>query len=66
MSWDELELLLLLSPGAASEARGKLTGHSWHGTVDIAAPGWASSGCLPSWENETHRHGSTHHKKTNE
>lgn len=39
MSWDELELLLLLSPGDAIEARDKLTGHSWHGTVEIVAPG---------------------------
>lgn len=38
MSWDELELLLLLSPGDAIEAQDKRTGHRWHGTVDIVAP----------------------------
>lgn len=38
MSWDELDLLLLLSPGDAIEARDKRTGQKWQGTVDIAAP----------------------------
>lgn len=38
MSWDELEILLLLSPGDAIEAKDKRTGHSWHGTVDTVAP----------------------------
>jgi hypothetical protein len=38
MSWDELELLLLLSPGDAIEARDRRTGQRWQGTVDIIAP----------------------------
>jgi hypothetical protein len=51
MSWDELELILLLSPGDSMEVRDKLTGHSWRGTVDSTAPRLASFGCLLNWEN---------------
>ena len=39
MSWDELELILLLSPEDSMEVRDKLSGHSWRGTVDSIAPG---------------------------
>jgi hypothetical protein len=39
MSWDELEILLLLSPGDTIEAKDKGTGQRWRGTVDIVAPG---------------------------
>jgi hypothetical protein len=38
MSWDELEILLLLSPGDKIESQDKRTGHRWNGTVDIIAP----------------------------
>ncbi|MCY1239856.1 hypothetical protein D9M72_526730 [compost metagenome] len=37
MSWDELELLLLLSPGDLIEAQDKRTGRRWQGTIDIVA-----------------------------
>jgi hypothetical protein len=39
MSRDELELLLLLSPGDAIEARDRRNRKRWQGTVDITAPG---------------------------
>ncbi|WP_426226705.1 hypothetical protein [Pseudarthrobacter sp. DSP2-3-2b1] len=35
---DELEILLLLSPGDSVEARDRQTSHRWRGTVDIVAP----------------------------
>lgn len=38
MSWDELELLLLLYPGDKAEAKDKRTGQLWRGVVDITAP----------------------------
>jgi hypothetical protein len=34
----ESELLLLLAPGDAIEAKDHTTGQRWHGTVDIVAP----------------------------
>jgi hypothetical protein len=34
----ESELLLLLAPGDAIEAKDQTTGQRWHGTVDIVAP----------------------------
>lgn len=39
MSWEELELLVLLCPGDAIEVTDKRTGHRWQGTVDLVAPG---------------------------
>jgi hypothetical protein len=39
MTWDELELLLLLSTGDAIEVRDKRLGWRRQGTVDITAPG---------------------------
>lgn len=38
MSWDELELLLLLYPGDKAEAKDKRTDQLWRGVVDIIAP----------------------------
>lgn len=39
MTWEELELLLLLSAGDTIEVRNRLTDWTLHGTVDLTAPG---------------------------
>lgn len=38
MSWDDLGLLLRLSPGELIEATDDSTGQRWQGTVDVVAP----------------------------
>ncbi|MDP9987425.1 hypothetical protein J2S98_002592 [Arthrobacter oryzae] len=39
----ESELLILLAPGDAIETKDRISGQTWHGTVDMVA---ADLGCL--------------------